>query len=60
MTLVDRTGNVRPLSLPPRYYGYPRFSPSRDKLSLWIGGSRCYIDIYDLARGTASDVDIGK
>jgi Tol biopolymer transport system component len=51
VTLVDRTGTPRPLPLLPNSYTQPRFSPSRDKLSLWISGARCHVDIYDIVGG---------
>jgi serine/threonine-protein kinase len=52
--LVDRTGTPRPLPLPAGNYANPRFSPSGDKLSFWMVGRRCDVDIYDIARGTTT------
>jgi len=52
--LVDRTGTARPLPLPAGNYANPRFSPSGDKLSFWMVGRRCDVDIYDIARGTTT------
>jgi serine/threonine-protein kinase len=54
VTLVDRTGTPRQLPLPAGNYTNPRFSPSGDKLLFWMGGRRCDVDIYDIARGTTT------
>jgi serine/threonine-protein kinase len=54
VTLVDRTGAARPLPLTPNSYLTPRFSPSGDKLSFWIGGRRCDVAVYDIAGGTTT------
>jgi serine/threonine-protein kinase len=54
LTLVDRTGMPRPLSLPPNNYVNPRFAPSGDRLLFQMGGLRCDIDTYDIARGTTT------
>jgi eukaryotic-like serine/threonine-protein kinase len=51
VTLVDRTGASRPLPLPPSSYTSPRISPSGDKLSLWIAGARCDIEVFDIPSG---------
>jgi len=51
VTFVDRAGTARPLPLPPSSYNNPRFSPSGDKLSLWLGGRRCDVEIYDVTGG---------
>jgi Tol biopolymer transport system component len=51
VALVDRTGAVRLLPLPPGSYTNPRFSPAGDKLSFWLGGRRCDVEIYDVTGG---------
>jgi serine/threonine-protein kinase len=52
VAIVDRTGTARTLPLPPRSYSYPRFSPSGEKISLWIEQFRCDVEVYDLLRGS--------
>jgi serine/threonine protein kinase/Tol biopolymer transport system component len=51
VTMVDRAGARRTLSLPPRSYANPRFSPTGDKLSFWIEQLRCDVDVYDVRLG---------
>jgi Tol biopolymer transport system component len=52
VALVDRTGASETLSLRPNSYAHPRFSPKGDKLVLWIQQLRCWIEVYDLTRGS--------
>jgi eukaryotic-like serine/threonine-protein kinase len=52
VVLVDREGAGQPLPLLPQGYIAPRFSPSGDKISLWLGRSKCDVAVYDTARGT--------
>jgi len=54
VAIVDRTGTARTLPLPPKSYSYPRFSPSGDKISLWIQQFRCDIEVYDVVRGATT------
>jgi serine/threonine-protein kinase len=54
VTLVDRSGTSRPLQLPARNYGQPRFSPKGDRLVFWLQQIRCDIEVYDLARGATT------
>jgi len=54
VAIVDRTGASRTLPLPPRSYGYPRFSPSGDRISFWIEQFQCDVEVYDMARGTTT------
>jgi eukaryotic-like serine/threonine-protein kinase len=49
---VDRSGTARPLGLPRNSYMHPRFSPSGDRLALWIEQRDCELETYDMARGT--------
>ncbi|HET9361970.1 MAG TPA: protein kinase, partial [Vicinamibacterales bacterium] len=56
VTLVDRTGSARPLPLPPGNYVNPRYSPVGDKLLFQMGGYRCDVDTFDIARGTTTRV----
>jgi serine/threonine-protein kinase len=56
VTLVDRTGTVRPLPLPPSSYTNPRFSPTGDKLSFWLSGRRCDVEIYDVTGGRTTKI----
>ena len=51
VTIVDRSGATRPLPLPLNNYTRPGFSPSGDRLSWQIGGSRCSIDVFDIGQG---------
>jgi eukaryotic-like serine/threonine-protein kinase len=51
VTILDRSGATRPLPLPLNNYTRPAFSPSGDRLSWQIGGSRCSIDIFDIGQG---------
>jgi Tol biopolymer transport system component len=50
--MVDRTGASQTLSLRPNSYAQPRFSPKGDKLVFWIQQLRCWIEVYDLTRGS--------
>jgi serine/threonine protein kinase/Tol biopolymer transport system component len=54
VAIVDRNGAARTLPLPPKSYSYPRFSPSGDKISLWIQQFRCDIEVYDVVRGATT------
>jgi Tol biopolymer transport system component len=49
---VDRNGVVRTLPLAPGSYSSPRFSPSGDKIALWVEQLLCDVDVYDVVRGT--------
>jgi eukaryotic-like serine/threonine-protein kinase len=49
---VDRSGAARPLGFPRNSYAHPRFSPSGDRLAVWIEQRDCELETYDLARGT--------
>jgi Tol biopolymer transport system component len=51
---VDRTGNAQTLSLLPKSYAHPKFSPTGDRLLYWVEQSRCDIEVADLARGGAT------
>jgi serine/threonine-protein kinase len=52
LMIVDRNGAARPVGLPKNSYMHPRFSPSGDRLALWIEQRDCELETYDVARGT--------
>jgi serine/threonine-protein kinase len=53
---VDRKGSVQPLALPPRNYGFPRFSPDGRRLAISYDSE---IWLYDVSRETLSRLTFG-
>ena len=53
LALVDRTGGVERLTVPPNRYVAPRLSPDGRSLAVQTDGERSAIWVYDLAGNTA-------
>ena len=53
---VDRKGAVEPLPAPPRGYATPRLSPDGQRLAVAIEGTNPGVWVYELARGTLTEV----
>lgn len=53
---LDRTGAVKPLSLPPRVYWGPRLSPDGQRVAFYTRGSDQRVWIEDLRNGTSTAV----
>ncbi|HEX6657373.1 MAG TPA: hypothetical protein VF065_04780, partial [Ilumatobacter sp.] len=53
VALIDRSGTVAPLGLPPGAYEYPRVSPDGKRLAVGVEGAEPVILLYDMSRSSA-------
>jgi eukaryotic-like serine/threonine-protein kinase len=53
---VDRKGNETPISSPPQAYGLARLSPDGTRVAFMTGDPTADIEVYDLVRGTLSQL----
>jgi serine/threonine-protein kinase len=60
LVLVNFSGAVEPLNVPPAPYSYPRVSPDGTRIAVMRAGAKNNVWVYDLSRGTAARVTTGR